>query len=171
MGFSALRAGGPVIIPLLLLSIVVVAIGVDRFRYWRRVGLASARQEQQLLEDLKRSPPGEQRSQREALHLRRLDAEMAQGENVLEAATLIGPLLGLIGTVSGLMRILADLGPQLSLPSGGSVVGYGQVLVSTVLGLVVALIAVAILRSNQALRQWRRQRLELASLQAALEGS
>jgi hypothetical protein len=40
-----------------------------------------------------------------------------------------------------------------------------------VLGLVVALIAVAILRSNQALRQWRRQRLELASLQAALEGS
>lgn len=169
MGFSALRAGGPVIVPLLLLSIVVVAIGIDRFRYWRLAGLASARQERLLLDALQGCPPGEQRRQREELHLRRLDAEMAQGESLLEAATLIGPLLGLIGTVAGLMRILEDLGPQLSLPSGGGVVGYGQVLISTVVGLVVALIAVAILRTNQALRQWQRQRLELAGLQASLE--
>jgi len=169
MGFSALRSGGPVMVPLLLLSIVVLSIGVDRIRYWRRWGLGKHRQERQLLDTLQASPAGPQRQTLETLELDQLDAAMGQGESVLEAATLIGPLLGLIGTVTGLMRVLAELGPQLSLPSGATVVGYGQVLVSTWLGLVIALIATGILRSNQGLRQGQRRRLEQACLRAALD--
>ncbi|MCT0198983.1 MotA/TolQ/ExbB proton channel family protein [Synechococcus sp. CS-1325] len=151
-------------VPLLLLSIVVLSIGVERFRFWRRWGLGTHRQERQLLDVLQSTEVGVPRRSREALELGQLDAAMGQGEVVLEAATLIGPLLGLIGTVSGLMRILAELGPQLTLPSGGSVVGYGQVLVSTLMGLVVALIAATLLRINQGLRQSQRRRLELACL-------
>jgi biopolymer transport protein ExbB len=168
MGFSALRSGGPVMVPLLLLSIVVLSIGVERIRYWRGWGLGSNRQERQLLEALQATPAGAQRQTLETLELNQLDAAMAQGESVLEAATLIGPLLGLIGTVTGLMRVLAELGPQLTLPSGASVVGYGQVLVSTWLGLVIALIAALILRTNQGLRQGQRRRLERACLRNEL---
>ncbi len=169
MGFAALRAGGPVMVPLLLLSIVVLAIGVERLRYWQRWGLSSTRQERLLLDTVSATPAGASRQQREGLELAQLELAMAQGEPVLEAATLISPLLGLIGTVSGLMRVLAELGPDLTLPSGASVQGYGEVLVSTWLGLVVALIAAVLLRTNQGLRQWQRSRLELACLRAAAE--
>lgn len=169
MGFTALRAGGPVMVPLLLLSIVVLAIGVERLRYWQRWGLSSTRQERLLIDSLAATPAGASRQQRESIELAQLELGMAQGEPVLEAATMIGPLLGLIGTVSGLMRVLAALGPDLTLPSGASVVGYSQVLVSTWLGLVVALIAAVLLRTNQGLRQWQRSRLELACLRAAVE--
>jgi biopolymer transport protein ExbB len=169
MGFSVLRSGGPVMVPLLLLSIVVLSIGVERFRYWRRWGLGSQRQARQLLESLQATTAGAQRSSLEALQLHQLDAAMAQGEAVLDAATLIGPLLGLIGTVSGLMKILAELGPQFTLPSGSSVVGYGQVLVSTLMGLVIALIAASLLRINQGLRLWQRRLLEQACLRGEVE--
>ncbi len=168
MGFSALRAGGPVMVPLLLLSIAVVAVGVERFGYWRGVGLLTQRPERRLLEELRSAPDPQARQARQELHLLRLESAMAEGEPLLEAAALIAPLLGLIGTVQGLMGVLAALGPQLTLPSGGSLIGYSQVLVSTLSGLVIALIATALLRTNQALRHWLRQRLEQAALADAL---
>lgn len=170
MGLSALQNGGPAVLPLLLLSIVVVAIGVDRARYWRGHGLGGARGERQLLEALQgREDPREWQLSQE-LVLRQLERQGASGEAVLEAAVVIGPLLGLIGTVAGLIRSLSALGPQLVLPAGGaSLSGYAQVLVSTLLGLVVALIATVVLRTNQGLRRRQRQQLETAGLRFALE--
>ena len=156
-------------VPLLLLSIVVLSIGVERIRYWRRWLTGRKRQERQLIETLQRTPSGAQRQMVETLELGQIDASMAQGEAVLEAATLIGPLIGLIGTVTGLMKVLASLGPQFSLPSGATVVGYGQVLVSTWMGLVIALIAVVILRANQGVRQGQRRHLERLCLSGILD--
>lgn len=170
MGLTALQHGGPAVLPLLLLSIVVVAIGIDRARYWRAQGLGSSRGERLLAEALQgSSDPGQSRLRQELL-LRQLERQGASGEAVLEAAAVIGPLLGLIGTVAGLIRALADLGPQLVLPSSGaSLTSYSQVLVSTLLGLVVALIATVVLRTNRGLRLRQRQQLETAGLRLALE--
>ena len=170
MGLSALQNGGPAVLPLMLLSVVVVAIGVDRARYWRSHGLEAARGERQLLEALQGSGGSQERELRQELVLRQLERQSASGEAVLEAAAVIGPLLGLIGTVAGLIRSLAALGPQLLLPAAGSSLGsYSQVLVSTLLGLVVALIATVVLRTNQGLRLRQRQQLETAGLRFALE--
>ncbi|MCP9848560.1 MotA/TolQ/ExbB proton channel family protein [Cyanobium sp. Morenito 9A2] len=170
MGLSALQNGGPAVLPLLLLSIVVVAIGVDRARYWRGQGLGPARVERQLAEALQGSAGQGHGQLRQELLLRQLERQGTSGEAVLEAAAVVGPLLGLIGTVAGLIRALTELGPQLVLPSGGaSLTSYSQVLVSTLLGLVVALIATVVLRTNRGLLERQRQQLETAGLRLALE--
>jgi biopolymer transport protein ExbB len=75
---------------------------------------------------------------------------------------VLAPLLGLTGTVLGLIRVLSSLGPDLTLPAGTTLQGYGQVLISTALGLVVSLVASTSLFANQALRGWQIGRLERA---------
>jgi len=83
------------------------------------------------------------------------DLAMSYGEPLLQGAALLAPLLGLIGTVTGLMGVLAQLGPSLELPPGASLASYGQVLLSTAAGLVVSLVASAGLLTNQGLRHWQ----------------
>jgi biopolymer transport protein ExbB len=78
---------------------------------------------------------------------------MRWGEPLLQAAAVLAPLLGLIGTVTGLIGVLAQLGPRLELPAGASLASYGQVLLSTAAGLLVSLIATAALLACQALRE------------------
>jgi biopolymer transport protein ExbB len=98
---------------------------------------------------------------------------MRFGEPVLEAAVVLAPLLGLSGTVLALMGVLAQLGPDLTLPAGASLPGYAQVLMSTLVGLMVCLIASATLSVNQALRSWQLEALETreaALRQPAAEG-
>ncbi len=84
---------------------------------------------------------------------------MRFGEPLLEAAVVLGPLLGLTGTVLALMGVLSGLGRDLTLPPGASLQGYGQVLMSTLVGLVVCLIASTTLLTNQGLRSWQLERL------------
>jgi biopolymer transport protein ExbB len=84
---------------------------------------------------------------------------MAFGEAVLQAAAVLAPLLGLIGTVLGLMAVLAALGPGLTLPPGAPLAGYGKVLLATALGLIVSLVATAGLLANQAARGWQIEEL------------
>jgi hypothetical protein len=57
--------------------------------------------------------------------------------------------------VTGLMGVLAQLGPRLELPPGASLATYGQVLLSTAAGLVVSLVSSAGLLTNQGLRHWQ----------------
>jgi biopolymer transport protein ExbB len=80
---------------------------------------------------------------------------MANGEQLLQAAILLAPLLGLTGTVHGLMQVLRDLGPQLLLPPTAPLAGYADVLISTLVGLQLTLLATALLLLNQALSRWQ----------------
>jgi biopolymer transport protein ExbB len=148
---------GAVAALLLLLSIAVLTVVFDRGRWWWQWW--------------------QRRAQRQA-DWQRLRAEdgaaaaaclddwkhsMRWGEPLLQAAVVLAPLLGLIGTVLGLMQVLASLGPGLVLPPGAPLQGYGQVLLSTALGLIVSLIACAGLYVNQGLRAWQLRRLSRRS--------
>jgi biopolymer transport protein ExbB len=146
---------GPVALLLLLLSIAVVTVAIDRGRYWwtwwRRRG--SRRQQwERLLAEHGGAAAGRV--------LEDWDLEMRFGEPLLQAAAVLAPLLGLVGTVVGLMQVLASLGPQLLLPPGANLAGYGQVLLSTALGLIVSLIATTSLYANQWLRRSQCLRLQ-----------
>jgi biopolymer transport protein ExbB len=145
---------GPTGLLLLLLSVAVLTISFDRSRFWFQWWRQRERRRRTWEETLR---SGEESAQRQ---LEDWEQEMGFGEPLLQAAGVIGPLLGLIGTVIGLMQVLAGLGPQLVLPAGANLRGYGQVLMSTAVGLIVSLIATATLFTNQGLRQWQLGRLE-----------
>ncbi len=146
---------GPVALLLLLLSIAVVTVALDRGRYWWQWWRTRASRRQQWERLL-----AEQGAPAAGRKLEDWDLEMRFGEPLLQAAVVLAPLLGLVGTVLGLMQVLASLGPQLLLPAGANLAGFGQVLLSTAIGLIVSLIASTSLVANQWLRRSQCLRLQ-----------
>lgn len=79
-------------------------------------------------------------------------SQMRKGDKILEGVIALSPLLGLLGTVLGLIRSLgsislSDLGTA---STSGVTLGIGESLISTAVGLVVAIIAVVFYRLFQA---------------------
>lgn len=152
---------GPIALLLLLLSIAVLTVLIDRCRFWTqwtRHRIPRLQAWKALLRD---------DSATATWQLEDWNREMAFGESLLRASILLGPLLGLIGTVLGLMDVLAQLGPQLLLPANANLQGYGRVLLATALGLILALVASAGLSLNQGLRRWQLARLDSLSRRLA----
>jgi biopolymer transport protein ExbB len=145
---------GPVSVLLLLLSIAVLTVCLDRIRWWTRWWRSRSVRHRQWQQDIDRREPSL------ADRLEDWDLAMAFGEPLLRAAAVLAPLLGLVGTVFALMQVLARLGPDLILPAGTSLQGYGQVLMSTGLGLLISLVASAGLEVNRGMRHWQISRLE-----------
>jgi biopolymer transport protein ExbB len=148
---------------LLLISVAVLTVLIERGRWW---WLWRKRQNRRLgdwRERVQRGP-----DELAALELSLLDweQEMRWGEPLLQAASILAPLIGLFGTVTGLMQVLRLLGPRLELPAGANLGAYGQVLLTTAVGLLVSLVATAGLLASQSLRDWQigRLRRDLADL-------
>ena len=57
------------------------------------------------------------------------------------------------------MTVLRRLGPQLLLPPADPLAGYADVLLPTLIGLQLAVLATATLLLNQGLRQWQLDQL------------
>lgn len=78
---------------------------------------------------------------------------MRRGEKVLEATITMAPLLGLLGTVLGLINALSQvrLGDLGTPATTGVGIGISEALISTASGLVVAIITLAFQRFFQAL--------------------
>jgi len=168
------KSGGPVMWPLLALSIVSVGAIGERIWFW----LSLLRQEQQTVaqiiltaqQDIDRAaqlahqtsdtPIGRFLSAPLALkepdpELFRLALEstaddelvgMLRGEKLFESVIALSPLLGLLGTVLGLIGSfssikIGDLANTLK--TGGLTEGIGQALVSTAAGLTVAISTLA----------------------------
>lgn len=103
---------------------------------------------------------------------------MRRGEKVLEATIAMAPLLGLLGTVLGLINALGQvrLGDLGTPATSGVSIGISEALISTASGLVVAIITLAFHRLFQALLFQQAQifrrtgnELELTYRQAWLE--
>lgn len=141
--------GGPVGWLLILLSISVLTVTFERLRFWWTWWKRRSIHQQQWRETLRLG------GDHPLLWLEDRDLEMRFAEPLLEAAIVIAPLLGLIGTVLGLSRLLAAMGPQLILPSGSNLSGFSEVLMSTAMGLLISLLATVTLHVNNGLRHWR----------------
>jgi biopolymer transport protein ExbB len=79
-------------------------------------------------------------------------ASMRRGDKVLEAVIALAPLLGLLGTVIGLIIALweINIGDIGGASTKGVTTGIGEALISTVSGLVVAVTSLAFYRLFQA---------------------
>jgi biopolymer transport protein ExbB len=106
-------------------------------------------------------------------------ASMRRGDKLLEAVIALSPLLGLLGTVLGLISSLgsiriSDLGTA---STAGVTLGIAEALISTATGLIVAIVSLAFYRLFQAfwynqIRVFRKAggELELLYRQAWLQG-
>lgn len=163
------RDGGPAMWPLLALSILSLSVIIERLWFWVRIltqeseivnrilNTASANwvSATELAKRAINQPIG--RFLYAPLRLVKPDPElfrlaleasaedelssMRQGEKVLEAVIALAPLLGLLGTVLGLIQSLSSirLGDLGTAAAAGVTTGIGQSLISTAAGLIVAI--------------------------------
>ncbi|MBI4780309.1 MAG: MotA/TolQ/ExbB proton channel family protein [Oscillatoriophycideae cyanobacterium NC_groundwater_1537_Pr4_S-0.65um_50_18] len=171
------REGGPVMAPLLGLSVATIACGLERAWFWYQLfnkedqvvrevldaAQYSLEEAQSIAEQSQSQPIG--RFLWAALKLRRPTPEtfrlaleaaadkefvrMRKGDKLLETVVAIAPLLGLLGTVIGLITTFGNL----NVGGGGSgeqasaaAAGIGEALIATATGMIVAIMALVIFR-------------------------
>jgi biopolymer transport protein ExbB len=165
--------------PLLVLSILSVAVVIERIWFWSKIlshereiagrVVEAARRDWAAAADIAQRSSNQPigRFLNAALELKNPEPEVLQlaleasadeelaamrrGEKVLEAAIAISPLLGLLGTVLGLISSLGsirigDLGTD---STTGVTLGISEALISTAFGLIVAIASLAFYRLFQ----------------------
>ena len=172
------KAGGPVMLPLMALSVVAVTVIAERCFFWvflllnekqtvtqillaARQDFARAAQIAKLAEHTPigrfllaplalMSPDRQPDPELFKLALESYAddelAKMLKGDKLLEAIISLAPLLGLLGTVIGLIIAFSNLkvGDIASNANAGTITqGIGEALISTATGLVVAILALA----------------------------
>jgi biopolymer transport protein ExbB len=175
------QKGGPTMIPLLLLSILSLTAIFERSWFWFGVLTKESETVHRVLDTVRRNdwvtaaevarqaydqPIG--RFLYSPLQLKNPDPElvklalessaddelagMRRGDKILEAVIALSPLLGLLGTVIGLIISLKNI--KIGDISGGSAAGVttgiGEALISTAGGLVVAIFSLIFYRLFQA---------------------
>lgn len=180
MQFSEVMAkGGLAMWPLLLLSILSLGTILERLFFWWQVLGQGKQIHRQILMAAEQNWPGAaaiarnflkhplgrflynplllEEPEPEILHLaletaaEEEYAQMRKGEKLLEAVIALSPLLGLLGTVLGLINSLSsiqisDLGTD---STAGVSLGIGESLISTASGLIVAIFSLAFYRLFQ----------------------
>jgi biopolymer transport protein ExbB len=164
-----LMAAGIVGIPLLVFSIVAIALIVERIVFWYRVNRRQKRVIREVLELYKQEPAlaQEKLARNVDLPMARIfleaisleDAEpdelalaidgatqaeipvLKRFSNIFDTIVTLSPLLGLLGTVLGLIQSFSalNLGDVSGTKAAGVTSGISEALVSTAFGLVVAL--------------------------------
>ena len=162
------EAGGPIMWPILITGLVAVAVVGERTFWWWR---ESARRDPQTLEKLFASLEGGDFAQASSLSKNSSDpiirmiwhgmnhyhsslqgalavaagAELQKAGRflvVMDTLVTLAPLLGLLGTVSGIFRTFIALGTQNVEGAMGSITGgIGEALIATMCGLAIAIFA------------------------------
>lgn len=167
--WTALRFGGAMIFPLLFLAVLAFVLMLDKaFVYWRYVrlpatlldlvetyGFAWADLDRQLAKLGTRNYFGrffrvilenhtkpawwvESRASDEA---QVIEKSLSRGLWVLETTVTAAPLLGLLGTITGMMHAFNLIGASGLVDPTGVTGGVAQALIATALGLFIALVA------------------------------
>lgn len=175
--FDLFLKGGPVMYPLLALSVLTMAYAFDRAWFWIRL----VTQENRIVNDVLDAARYDLAKAHEITLLARylpigrfllaplqlnhpspetfrlaMEAagdkefvQMRKGDKFLETVVAIAPLLGLLGTVTGLITTFNNL----NIGGGGSTAeasqaaaGIGEALITTAAGMIVAIIALLVLR-------------------------
>jgi biopolymer transport protein ExbB len=176
--FDLLVKGGPVMIPIVGLSIATFACAFERGVFWYKLISQEDRIVNSILEaariDLQKAQAIAFQSQKlpigrfllAPLQLNQPSPEtfrlaletagdeeflkMRKGNDILESAVTIAPLLGLLGTVTGLIATFNNLnvggaaGQNVDLSKAAS--GISEALITTAGGMIVAIIALSLLR-------------------------
>lgn len=174
--FDFLARGGPVMVPILSCSVLTVATAFERTWFWTRLMQREGQVVNEVLDAARRdlneaaaiagaasdNPIG--RFLSAPLRLKNPSPEtfrlalenagdkefvkMRRGDKILETVVAVAPLLGLLGTVTGLIATFSNL----NIGSGGNTdtsqaaAGIGEALITTAAGMVVAILALLVFR-------------------------
>lgn len=175
--FDLVVKGGPVMVPIVGFSVFTISTALERAWFWYRLlskedrvvhdvleaARVDLREAQEIAEDSRDLPIG--RFLLAPLSLRQPSPEtfrlameaaadkefvqMQKGDKFLETTIGVAPLLGLLGTVTGLIITFANLnigGGGTSDQATKAAAGIGEALVTTAAGMVVAIVALLIFR-------------------------
>jgi biopolymer transport protein ExbB len=176
--YEIVSKGGPVMIPLAGLSVATVACALERSLFWIQLHRTEAKLAHDILEaarysltdartiaeNAKSMPLG--RFLLAPLKLRQPTpetfrlaletagdqefAKMRKGDKLLETVVALAPLLGLLGTVTGLMTTFGNLniggGGGGAAATSKAAAGIGEALTATASGMVVAIMALCVFR-------------------------
>jgi len=176
--YEFLKAGGPTMIPMAGLSIMAIACGLERAGFWYQLLTKEDKIVRSVLESahhdlgearaiaerekelpigrflaaplkLKQATPETFRLAMEAAADKEF-IQMRKGDKLLETIIAVAPLLGLLGTVTGLIATFANL----NIGGGGggdqatkAAAGIGEALLTTAAGMIVAIVALVIFRA------------------------
>jgi biopolymer transport protein ExbB len=174
-----IQKGGPAIWPLLFLSILSIGTIFERLWFWSKILKGERKTADQILEasrrdwdeatHLARQVTGQPMGRFLYTPLRLANKEpeifrlaleasadeelnsMRRGHKVLEAVIAIAPLLGLLGTVLGLIQSLTGLNGGGTSSLANVPAGISAALISTAVGLIVAIVSLAFYRLFQGL--------------------
>ena len=166
---QTLQFGGIAVYPLLILGLIVLIIALDKaYVYWRYVklphqvltlvetyGFAWSELEKQIRSFIpgnyfgrffkviadNRSNPAWWVESRAADEAQLIEKALNRGLWVLETIVTAAPLLGLVGTIVGMMESFRLIGGNGLVNPTGITGGVAQALIATTLGLVIAIIA------------------------------
>jgi biopolymer transport protein ExbB len=181
--FELVAKGGPVMIPVVGLSVLTIATGIERTVFWVDLLRKENQIAQDVLEaahyDLDQAGAIAEGAQNQpigrfllaALKLNSASPEtfrlalenagdeefiqMRKGDKLLETVVGVAPLLGLLGTVTGLIITFINLkigGGGSSVDTTKAAAGIGEALITTAGGMIVAIVALVILRICVTLR-------------------
>jgi biopolymer transport protein ExbB len=180
--FELLVKGGPVMIPIVALSVITIACALERSWFWYRLLSQEDRIVHDVLDaaryDLDQAAGIAEQAQNlpigrfllAPLRLRQPSpetfrlametaadqefAQMRKGDKFLESAVGLAPLLGLLGTVTGLIATFSNLniGGGGSADTSKAAAGIGEALITTAGGMIVAIVALAIFRVSVTLQ-------------------
>lgn len=181
--YEVVIKGGPVIIPLAGLSIATLSCALDRSVFWFQLWRTEAQLSHDILEaarysltdaraiaersksmplgrfllaplKLKQPTPETFRLAMETAGDQEF-ANMRKGDKLLETVVALAPLLGLLGTVTGLILTFNNLnigGGGTSTDTTKVAAGIGESLMSTAVGMVVAILALCVFRISVTLQ-------------------
>lgn len=174
------QKGGVTMVPLFILSILALSAIIERLWFWTGVLTKEREIVNRVLDAARRDWAAATEIARQAydqpigrflfspLQLKQPDPElfrlvlesaadeelasMRRGDKILEAVIALSPLLGLLGTVIGLIISLGSIriGDIGTASTAGVTSGIGEALISTAAGLVVAILSLVFYRLFQA---------------------
>lgn len=175
--FETVEKGGLTMIPLVGMSIATIACALERSWFWFRLMTQEERVVQEVMEaarfDLSKAAEIASQAQHLAigrfllapLRLKQPTPEtfglameaaanrefiqMRKGDKLLESVVGLAPLLGLLGTVTGLIATFASLklgGSGSAADTTKAAAGIGEALITTAAGMLVAIMSLAIFR-------------------------
>ncbi|MEM0981248.1 MAG: MotA/TolQ/ExbB proton channel family protein [Cyanobacteria bacterium P01_H01_bin.58] len=174
--FDFLARGGPVMVPILSCSVLTVATAFERTWFWARLMQREGQVVNEVLDAARRdlneaaaiagaahdNPIG--RFLSAPLRLKNPSPEtfrlalenagdkefvkMRRGDKILETIVAVAPLLGLLGTVTGLIATFSNLniGTGGNTDTSQAAAGIGEALITTAAGMVVAILALLVFR-------------------------